>query len=541
MSKSKELMGLCEEVDVLYSGTSSTKTRTQNRTQFTADGNAAQAVGRTKPKLEAGVYRFMSTMSGVLFEKHEFATDELLRFKDLQYEEVIKEIGEFWKMRDAFKQFGYTHSRGMVLEGLPGTGKSCLIKIIMEQIVGEGDIVFSVKDTYSLVEGLKTFREVEPERKAFVVLEDIDGMIDYASAEHSLLELLDGDSQVDGIMYIATTNHIDRLPARVLRPGRFDKIINIGFPAYEGRLEYLKHKLAKYESESTIADLAEKTDGLGFNHLKEMILCTYVFKEQVENVIARLRGTVPNSMRDSYVERRLKECLEFVESVREDKEKIQDADLVKSALATRIDKLGFEGVTIESVEISADGDVIVAFKDEENNEMEVLFGVDYSGSAYAMVLDNYGDNEDIVIVDLDPVAPTVFENEFGTLSLDLVNLGWLNTTTVDTILRSGDIIANINGIPPEEEEVDSSNLDAFGNKIVNQSNGESFAVKINKIGEEVVERVISRIVRGGRQLRLPILRAESRVNLTFKQRESITKAKKESKSRFVHVRRKPKV
>jgi len=546
MSKAKEILQLCEassEVEVLYPGGKSEE-RSRRFTQFTAGGNASAPMSPTKPKLEAGVYKIASSLSGIYFDKHQFATDELLRFKDGQYEKVLQEVEEFWKLAQAFKQFGYTHTRGMILEGYPGTGKSCLIKIIMESIVRNGDIVFSVKDTYSLVEGLKSFREVEPERKCFVVLEDVDGIIDYSSAEHALLELLDGDSQVDGVLYIATTNFIERIPERLKRPGRFDKIITIDFPPAEGRQAYLEHKLKKYETKANIEALTKMTDGLGFNHLKELILRVYVFKEDLNNAVRALKKTLPSALRnrnDYYVERKLAEAMSLTESVSE-AEASTDAELIKSALTTRIEKLGFEGVSVENVEVSGDGDVIVTFKDESGAEMEVLFGVDYSGSAYAMILDAYGDDEEIVIIDLDPVSPATFENEFGSFSVDLINLGWLNTTTLDTLLRAGDIVAKISGgsvdsIDPDAEPAAEPELDAHGNEIVKYES-DLYSFRKNLLHGKLVEKVMSRIVRGGKQLRLPILRAESRCNLTYKQKESLSKAKKVSKSRFLGVRRK---
>jgi hypothetical protein len=536
MSKSKELLSLVEaansDVEVVNPGAKATTER--GLVQFTAGGNSARAVGKTKPTLEAGVYRIESDMSGVYFTKHKFATDELLRFKDGQYEHVLKEIEEFWKLTDAFKQFGYTATRGMLLHGFPGTGKSCLIKIVMEHIVNQGDLVFCVKDVYSLTEGLKILREVENDRKAFVVMEDIDGIIGSSYAERTLLELLDGDSQQDDVLYIGTTNYLNTIPERVKRPGRFDKIIEIKFPPIEGRRAYLKHKLAKYETEQAIESIATATEGLGFNHLKELILCTYVFKEDMGKVIRRLRGTVPQGRNDRYVERALAESFNRVldEAKALDVLAENDAAVMQNALTARIDKLGFEGVTVNNVDVAPDGDITVTFQDDEGNVMDVLFGVDGDGKTFAMVLDQYEGDDNVIVIDLDPLSPPTFENGFGTPSVDLQNLGWLNTSTVDTILRSGDILSG---------GEKSGSQDAFGNEIVSVK-GEHYALRENKIGDMIVERIMARVVRGGKAVKLPILKGETKINLTPRQRESLTKVKKESvqRKRSIQLRRKAK-
>ena len=74
----------------------------------------------------------------------------------------------------------------------------------------------------------------------------------------------------------------------MIRPGRFDRVVHVGYPSIEGRLAYLTHKLGKVEKQAEIARLAGETDGLSFGDLRELVISVYALKEPVATVLARL-------------------------------------------------------------------------------------------------------------------------------------------------------------------------------------------------------------------------------------------------------------
>jgi hypothetical protein len=82
---------------------------------------------------------------------------------------------------------------------------------------------------------LQMLRAVEPERQVVGILEDVDALIErYGESEY--LSLLDGEAQVDNVVYVATTNYPERLDARIVdRPSRFDTIRYIGMPSAGAR------------------------------------------------------------------------------------------------------------------------------------------------------------------------------------------------------------------------------------------------------------------------------------------------------------------
>jgi hypothetical protein len=261
-------------------------------TQYTRHGNTYEPAPdiRLEPALGKYAYRVIWTWSGVGFQRMKPQTDELYKFDNSVMTDVLGEIDRFWDLKADYDKLGLMHNRGVLMYGPPGMGKTSIINQVSDMIVGRGDVVLYAKKISTLVEGLKAFREVEPDRKAVVALEDADEYIGYE--EREFLQLLDGEQSINGVLYLATTNYLERFPARLLRPGRFDKQVYVGSPPYEGRLAYLTNKLKDVEKAREIERLARETDGMSFGHLRELITAVYALKEPVNEVLARLQGTV---------------------------------------------------------------------------------------------------------------------------------------------------------------------------------------------------------------------------------------------------------
>jgi len=261
----------------------------ENLTQYRDHGNVQIPTTLTKATLDAGIYKISTTMQGeAIFQKHDLVTDELLRFADERHDLVLGEVHNFWNLREKFKNLGFTHKRGILMHGLPGSGKSCLMKLIMNDIVEKGDVVLIGRSPHELRSCLDQFRKVEPTRRAVVMLEDIDEMARYG--EHTLLELFDGDDQVDGILFMGTTNYLERLAPRMKRAGRFDRTIEIPHPPKAGRIAYLEKKIGLHEKEdpTVIDDIAEATEGFSFGQLREFLVSVYVYGYDPEETIERL-------------------------------------------------------------------------------------------------------------------------------------------------------------------------------------------------------------------------------------------------------------
>lgn len=263
--------------------------------QYMRQGNSFMPVGEVELVDSLGPHAFNinMTMAGIQFERIKPKTDELMVFEDSHMHSVVREIDKFWERKENYDQLGLMHSRGILMYGPPGTGKSGALQQVVEMMAKRGDVVFFAKSTSAIVEGLKAFREIEPSRRVVICFEEADELVRYE--ERGLLQLMDGDAKTDNVLYLATTNYIDRLPPRMLRPGRFDKKIYIGPPSLESRLKYLRHKLKDLAEDKDIIEMARQSEGFGFGHLRELIAGVYAMGEPVADVMDRLRAPIVES------------------------------------------------------------------------------------------------------------------------------------------------------------------------------------------------------------------------------------------------------
>jgi len=282
----------------------------QYLTQYIQRGNKNYTAGKTVPTLKPGIYEVGADMGGIFFKVREVASDELIRFEDKRFNKILSEVSRFRKMADDFAAVKMNHKRGMILYGKPGTGKSCLMKLMMEECVNDGDVVFLASSPYLLPKALEQFKEVEPKRIATVMIEEIDEVLRYGA--RSMSELLDGQDQVQGVLFVSTTNHLERIHPKFLREGRFDLKIEIGNPPKAGRVAYLENKIGIVEDSGTIDEIADETVDFSFAQLREFVISVYCYKKDRSKVITRIRngGGIDESPDLSISDNKIKNIIE---------------------------------------------------------------------------------------------------------------------------------------------------------------------------------------------------------------------------------------
>ena len=234
------------------------------------------------------ILRFFTSGSGKgLFNKNgvfNIETDISTRFRDVQgidnAKSELEEIVDFLREPDMFLGTGARIPKGALLTGKPGTGKTLLARAI----AGESSVPFIQCSGSSFVEmyvglGAKRVREIfklaRKKQPCIVFIDEIDAIGKKRSASrfssndereqtiNQLLTEMDGFDKETEIVVIAATNRLDILDDALLRPGRFDRKIQVALPDVCGREAILKvHcKDKKLDDEVSISDIAKQTTG----------------------------------------------------------------------------------------------------------------------------------------------------------------------------------------------------------------------------------------------------------------------------------------
>lgn len=267
-----------------------------------ADGGMFHPVGDTKKALPRGFYRFTEIHPlGLVAVKVPNETDSLLRLPDSESERLLEEVQEFLGLRDKFKERGLLYKRGIMLYGPPGSGKTATIQVLAEAVAERLNSVAILADHPVMCSmGLNMVRKIEPLRQLVVILEDLDALVS-KHGEEGYLSLLDGENQVENVVYVATTNYPERLDRRFVdRPSRFDTIRLIGMPSVAARRAYLKAKEPSLTDDELKAYL-KASDGYSVAHLRELLVLTRCFGRTLEDATKRLdsmRGGKPSSDRE---------------------------------------------------------------------------------------------------------------------------------------------------------------------------------------------------------------------------------------------------
>lgn len=244
----------------------------------------------TKKSLPPGQYIPMANdRMGLFFVKKQVTLDNLIVLPDSKSKYVLDSIGDFWKREKQFREYGFLWKRGMILYGPPGSGKTSTVQQLSAQIVELGGISVYCLNPTICADGLRVLRRIEPTRQIIVILEDIDAIIE-SYGEHDLLALLDGELQIDNVVFIATTNYPEDLDSRFTqRPSRFDELILIDMPNEEARRTYITVKnprVAKNPRE--LKKWIDKSEGFPISAIKEMIVGVECLGRSLDDTVDRL-------------------------------------------------------------------------------------------------------------------------------------------------------------------------------------------------------------------------------------------------------------
>lgn len=204
-------------------------------------------------------------------------------FKDVAGNESAKqdltEIVDFLKNPKKYEKLGAKIPRGVLLAGDPGTGKTLMARAV----AGEANVPFfsiSGSEFAEMFVGVGAsrvrdlFSKAKKNAPSIIFIDEIDAVAHKRDArggagredEQTLNQILvemDGFDNDSGVIVMAATNRVDMLDKALLRPGRFDRHVNVTLPERKDRLEILKvhFKGKPVEEDVDLEALAKKTAG----------------------------------------------------------------------------------------------------------------------------------------------------------------------------------------------------------------------------------------------------------------------------------------
>jgi cell division protease FtsH len=171
--------------------------------------------------------------------------------------EEIKEVVDFLRMPERFREIGARVPKGILLVGPPGTGKTLFARAVAGE-AGVGFLSVTGSDFMEMFVGVGAsrvrdlFQQARKMGKAIIFIDEIDsigrkrgaglggGHDEREQTLNQMLSEMDGFETTEGIVILAATNRPDILDPALLRPGRFDRQIVVPLPEHEERLAILR-------------------------------------------------------------------------------------------------------------------------------------------------------------------------------------------------------------------------------------------------------------------------------------------------------------
>ena len=246
----------------------------------------AEGAGDYNPTLPAGHYKvdYVDYEDRLVLTTFTPKMDEILNLGCKEFNDVLRNLGNFLSPEAAekFKKEGYLLKRSFLFHGPPGTGKSVLATKSAQLAINTKNAIAIYPSSYDALERmLEVLGETDKERFTVISLEEVDDLIS-GRDESSWTSLLDGQFQSANRLLLATTNNVQEIPQRLLRPGRFSSLVYIPPLNNDARFKYL---VSKGLEEAFAASIVNKTNTFTVDELKEVVQNAYILGEPLDEVI----------------------------------------------------------------------------------------------------------------------------------------------------------------------------------------------------------------------------------------------------------------
>lgn len=281
-----------------------------------------------------------SAMREVVIETPDVTWDDIGGLEDVKQE--LKEAIE-WPLQysDLFQHMGAEVPKGILLSGPPGTGKTLLAKAVAKEseanfISVKGPEFFSKWVGESEKAVRETFRKARQAAPTIIFFDEIDALAptrgsssDSHTSERVISQMLtelDGLESLHDVVVIAATNRPDIIDPALLRPGRFDRRIELKQPDLDSRVKIFEVHVRKkpLSDDVDIGKLARETEGMSGADIASM--CNEAVLLAIREFIAETGGMDEEGIKETTVKQK-----HFTEALKKVEQKIEEKDKIKSS------------------------------------------------------------------------------------------------------------------------------------------------------------------------------------------------------------------
>jgi SpoVK/Ycf46/Vps4 family AAA+-type ATPase len=209
-------------------------------------------------------------------EERKVTWDDVIGLDDVR--KVLTEAIELPLLHEEeLKQYDVRPAKGLLLFGPPGTGKTLVVKAASNELnatfisLTPADVSrYGYENSVRLIK--ETFNRARENTPAVIFIDELESLVPARELYQSkiteevvseFLQQMDGMKDLKNVMLVGATNKPQLIDKALLRPGRFDKILFVGPPTKDGRVEMFKHDLSGIKGADTVdyGQVAEETEG----------------------------------------------------------------------------------------------------------------------------------------------------------------------------------------------------------------------------------------------------------------------------------------